>query len=506
MKNKRKKGFNISLGPVITILILTLIVIVLSSIFSLTEIQGQKTQIVDDGLETSLITVNNVLTVNGLKTIISNSITNLNLFEPFFLLIMSLIALGIGEASGLFYMIFKPLKNVKKGWLTFFTLLIGLVSSVIGEYSYIILIPLIALIYQYANKKPMLGILTMFIGITVGYGTGILCSYDDYILGTLTQNAANVDLDQNYVYNLYSNIFIMIFSVITLLVSGIFIIKKFLEPKIGKNDVEEAEYKESKKGLFFTILAFISLLLIVIYMTVPGLYKSGILLGEGDYLIVKLFKEGSPFRDGFMFIILLILMVCGFIYGKISKNIENTNQYSIGLSKNFENLGYLFVLLFFTAQLMGILEWTNLGEVIVTNLLNLLSSFDFSALILIIFAFIIIIIMSILMPLSTTKWSLISPVLIPLFMRANVTPNFAQFVFSAADSIGKAITPFFIYFIITLAFLEKYNTNEDNKITIFGTLKKIMPTILMFALVWFAIIIGWYITGLPTGVGVYPTI
>lgn len=505
MRNKKKKGFDISLGPVITIIILTLMVIVLSSVFSIFEIEAEKTRIIDNGLETTLVTVNNVLTIDGIKTIISNSMVNLNLFEPFFLLIMSLIAIGIGEASGLFQIVFKPLKKMKKEWLTFLTLLIGLTSSIVGEYSYIILIPLIALIYQYTNKKPFLGILTMFIGITVGYGTGILASYDDYILGTMTQAAANVDLDQNFVYNLYSNIFIMIFSVIALLISGMFIIKKFLEPKIGKNEVKETEYKESKKGLFFTLLAFVSLMLIVIYMIIPGFYKSGLLLTEGDHYIVKLFKDGSPFKDGFMFVYLFIFMVCGFIYGKISKNIENTNQYSIGLSKNFENLGYLFVLLFFTAQLIGILEWTNLGEVVTINLLNLLSRFDFSAIILIIVTFVLVIIMSILMPFNTVKWSLLSPVLVPLFMRANVTPSFTQFVFSAADSIGKAITPFFIYFIITLAFLEKYNTDGDNKITIFGTLKKIMPTILMFAVVWFAIIIGWYITGLPTGIGVHPT-
>src|SRR5574344_1547916 len=435
MKKREKTGFKITLGPVITILIFIMIVTIMSSTLSLLDIGEQKTQIVDGKLETTLVTVNNVLTPNGIKTIITNAVTNLKMFEPFFLLVITLIALGIGEASGLFQILFKSLKKMNRTAMIALTLLLGLISTVIGEYSYILLLPLIALIFQYADEKPTLGILTLFIGITIGYGTGIFYSYNDFLLGNLTQAAASVDVDQNYIYNLSSNIFIMIASTIILLISGIFIIKKLLVPKIEKEQIEKTEYKESKKGLFFTSLAFIFILILVIYMITPGMYKSGILLGEGTNYIVRLFGNGSPFKEGFLVIVLLTMMICGAIYGRVSNNIENTSQYSIGLSKNFEDLGYLFVLLFFTAQLVGILEWTNLGEIIVINLLNLLSMFDLSAIVLIIITFVFVIIMSILIPTSTTKWALISPILVPLFMRANVTPSFVQFIYGAADSI-----------------------------------------------------------------------
>ena len=504
MNKSRKTRSKITLGPVITILILIVIVIGLSSILSLAGVGGQKTQIVGGDLESKLVTINNVLTPSGIKMIITNAVTNLKVFEPFFLLVITLIALGIGKSCGLFQILFKPLKKINKNWIIVFTLLVGILSSVIGEYSYILLIPLIGIIYQYAGQKPMLGILTLFIGITVGYGTGLFFSYDDYFLGTLTQASANVLVDPNYEYSLSSNIYIMIASTILLTVSGLYVIKKLLDPKIKKVEIEQEEYKESKKALFFTAVAGTLMALFLLYMIIPGMYKSGLLLGEGENYIIRLLGPESPFRQGFLIIVLLFLMITSAIYGRLSKNIENTNQYSLGLSKEFEDLGYLFVLLFFTAQLAGILEWTNLGEVLVVNLLNLISTFDFSGLLLIILTFISVIIMSILMPSNTTKWALISPILVPLFMRANVTPSFTQFVFTSADAVGKTLTPLFTYFIIMLAFLEKYNENE--KITIFGTLKKIMPTVLIFAAIWFIFILCWYITGLPTGIGVNPTL
>jgi aminobenzoyl-glutamate transport protein len=198
-------------------------------------------------------------------------------------------------------------------------------------------------------------------------------------------------------------------------------------------------------------------------------------------------------------------MVCGYIYGKISGNIKNSTDYSVGLSKNFEDLGYVFVLLFFTSQLISIFEWTNLGQVLCSKLISLITVLPFSGIPLLITFFISIIFMTLLIPSAITKWELASPLLVPLLMRSNMTPNFTQFIFRAADGIGKCFTPLFAYYAVLLGFLEKYNTKENNKITVFGTLRLLMPTLLSFLLVWFVIILGWFILGLPLGPEVLST-
>ena len=148
------------------------------------------------------------------------------------------------------------------------------------------------------------------------------------------------------------------------------------------------------------------------------------------------------------------------------------------------------------------MEWTNIPIVFGSGLVNLVSSLDVPAILLVIIMFIIIVIIGIFIPGTTEKWTLISPIMVPLFMKASASPDFAQMVFKAADSVGKCITPLFIYFMIFLAFLEKYNTNEKKKITIFGTLKLMSPVILSIAGIWLLIIFGWYITNLPLGPGV----
>ena len=190
----------------------------------------------------------------------------------------------------------------------------------------------------------------------------------------------------------------------------------------------------------------------------------------------------------------------------MSKNIKDGHEFSVGLSKNFEYLGYMFVLMFFYCQMISILEWTNIGEIICANLVDWIGSLKFSGIPLISTFFVIVIIVSLLMPNTLEKWEFMSPTIIPLFMRSNITPGFTQFIFKVADGIGKSITPMFAYFIVMLAFLEKYNNDKKVQISIFGTIKQILPTVLLMTGLWILIIVLWYIIGIPIGVGVISTL
>ena len=202
--------------------------------------------------------------------------------------------------------------------------------------------------------------------------------------------------------------------------------------------------------------------------------------------------------------ILIVIAIISLVYGFISKNFKNNHDFSWGFIKEFDNLGYLFILMFLASILISIIDWTNLGVVIANQLVYIISLFDFTGILLIIITFILIIVMSILIPGSVEKWALISPILVPLFMRGNLTPDFAQFVFKTADSIGKIITPVFIYFILTLGLIQKYNFKK-NKITLFNTMKLILPIVVTIILFWLLILIIWYVAGLPLGIDTLAT-
>lgn len=485
-----------SLSPIITMMLIIVFVVILSSVLALINFDGTGTTIANGILETSIVVVRSILSKEGLIYFFSNVITNFSLLEPFILLILSFIAIGIVKESGFLKHIFSPLKNLKFNVLTFIVIFVSVISTIIGDYSYIILLPLVAILYQYNNKSPVLGIITVFLGITLGYGTGIFYNYNDYALGVLTQAAAALDVDPSYKFNLYSNLYIMIVSTIAISFIITILIDKYLSKKLVTNTKYEDELLTSKKAFIFSIIAFIILLVPIVIMLLPN----GILLDNTQtHYVAKIFGTNAPFNLSFMFIFLVIMAIIGLVYGFVSKNFKTNHDFGWSFTKEFNNIGYLFVLMFLSSILISIINWTNLGTVIANNLIYIISLFDFTGIPLIVITFIFIILMSILMPGSLEKWALISPILVPLFMKGNLTPDFAQFVFKAADSVGKVITPLFIYFIVMLGLIQKYNKNE-NKVTLFNTVKLIWPIILSMVIFWLLILIIWYVAGLPLGI------
>jgi aminobenzoyl-glutamate transport protein len=92
-----------------------------------------------------------------------------------------------------------------------------------------------------------------------------------------------------------------------------------------------------------------------------------------------------------------------------------------------------------------------------------------------------------------------------MMMQSNISPEFAQFVLRAADSMTKGITPFLSYFIIYLGYLNIYNNNKE-PITIRKGISFVMPYFGFMAIAWIVIVLGWYLVGLPLGPNSMPTL
>ena len=495
-RRKNKKIFSFT----IIMILLILGVCFLSAILSILNVDATQTSIVNNKLETSVVVVKNIFSKEGLINLFTEIIPNFNMFEPLVLILISLMAMGIGTASGLFKHLANPLKKLRFNVITLLVVFISVISTLIGDYGYIILIPFVAIMYRYLNKNPLIGILTVFLGTTLGYGTGLFFNYNDYTLGVLTKSAATITVDSTYKHMIFSDFYIMITA--TILLSAIIssLINKNLVKKFS-NVAYEDELVISKKGFLYSSIAFIIILIPIIIMILPN----GILLDQTQpRYIAKLFGSSSGFHQSFVYLFLLIVSICSFVYGITSKNLKNINEFSQGFAKELDGFGYLFILLLLVSILTGIINWTNIGVVLANRLLDLIVLLDLSGIPLIIISFISIILMSLLIPGSLEKWAIISPILVPIFMKGNLTPDFAQFLFKAADSVGKILTPVFVYYVMFVGFIKKYNVNEY-KIELKNITGIIFKLILGIAIIWLLILVIWYIAGLPLGFGTLAT-
>ena len=240
--------------------------------------------------------------------------------------------------------------------------------------------------------------------------------------------------------------------------------------------------------------------MIVIYCIIPGLPFSALFLNLKETTYVgQLFGEGSYFNQGSVLIFSALLVFAGLIYGLRVKTIKSSRDIMDGASYYLKGFSSLLVMIFFAAQFCLIFKETNIGVFIVASLSELMDSLQLTGFVLIIFSFVIVTISSVFVPIASTKWAILSPVMVPMFMQSSFTPEFAQAVFRAADSSVKGLTPLFTYFVILIGFLQIYNTNKKNSISLIDAISLMVPYSIAFSILWLIALIAFYVIGLPLG-------
>ena len=283
--------------------------------------------------------------------------------------------------------------------------------------------------------------------------------------------------------------------------------EKKLMPKLGRYEFEEVETLDKVKltnrelrGLILSIGSAVVYLLVIIYMIIPGLPLSGALLDNSAvYYVDKLFGPNSLFSLGFVFIVMFLFIIMGIVYGLTSRTIKTNRDISECLGYSLDTIGSVIVLLFVASLFISVLDKSNIGLVVVAGLTNLLSSFKFGGLALVVLLFIISICIGLFYTPLVSKWQMMSATVIPAFMNASISPEFAQIIFAAGSSLSMAMTPVMSYYAVYIAFLEKYD--KTNQISVSGSLDYTKEYALVMLVMWFIIIVGFYIAGLPLGIG-----
>jgi len=505
MKLKEK----MTLHPIMTILIMIIITIVLSGFLSLLETQVAYSKINASYLEyiSTSVSVKSLFSLSGLKYIFTHTVANFVAFTPLSSLIIILIGIGVMEKSGFLKTAITLLtKKASKNTVTFVLVLISMMASLIGDLSYIMLIPLSALLFHYGKRNPNIGIIASFAGLACGSGISVLFTSVDSAMMSSTLLASHM-IDANYTMHKYFAILIMAVATVSIAWIITRITENYIAKKLPKYEFPEDELEEDisigrreMRGLIFGIGAGIIYLLIFIYNIIPGLPFSGNLLDYSQtFYIDKLFSYNSFFSNGFVFIVTMLFVILGFFYGLGAKTIKNNKEFCDTLGHSLDGTGKTLVLIFFASTFISIFKQTEIGNLIVAALTNLLSSLEFSAIPLIILLFIIAAITTLFVPSSISKWSIISGVAVPVFMNAGLSPEFAQVVFRFGESMTMGLTPMLAYFVIYLAFLEKYNQSEK-PISLFSTLKYQLPYSLAVGAVLLILLIVWYVIGLPMGI------
>jgi len=164
--------------------------------------------------------------------LISEAAKNFASFAQLASIIIAFIGIGVIEKSGLFHAVFGRLKEAPVRTITFVIILLSVLSSLLNEVGYVLIMPLAALIYLLIGRNPIAGIIASFMGVTGGASINLFVSALDFNLSTYTDYAAKL-IDTTYNVSANSKWYLIILATILITTVSTFFIEWWVIPGIG---------------------------------------------------------------------------------------------------------------------------------------------------------------------------------------------------------------------------------------------------------------------------------
>jgi len=417
---------------------------------------------------------------------------------------IAMMGAGVAEEAGLLGSLIRRLVRSAPKWaLTFMLVLVGVISSIASDAGYLILIPLAAAAFASVGRHPLAGLASGFAGVAAIFMVNVMFTPTDAMITEIANESIAVaggtpiTIAANYYFMIASS---LIMSFVTALIT-----ERYVEPRLGPWKPEDAgegatqevtlDEAADKKGSRFALIGLLVVLAIVSLATfLPGAPlrdpETGAIIGN------------TPFMDSLLFIIMLAFLVSGVCYGVGAGTMKSANAVIAAITKTFQGLGGMVLMLLMISQFIAYFNWTRLPQVIAGSLAHLLEQANIGAIPLLIGFILVIVLLDVIMPGSLPKWAIFAPIFVPLFIRLGVAPQTLLAAYRVADSPVNALTPLMVYlpFIVTVA--QRY----DKKSGIGTVIALMLPYAVVILVVWVVMFLLWFVLGIPLGPGYLPSV
>jgi len=446
---------------------------------------------------------NSLLSSDGIWWLLSHLVDNFIRFPPLGIVLVGMLGIGLADRSGFLPVILQMASMHVKGiWLTPAMIFLGIMSSIALDAGYVVLPPIAAVLFILSKRSPVVGIATVFAGVSAGFGANLFITSLDPLLAGISQASAAL-LDKNYQIAVTCNWGFMIVSTFLLTAVGWIVTSRYVEPRYRATydstsnqdtsdvmsdydvTIQEVTSKE-KSAVRIALLWLIGLLGAILLLT---LVPNAPLYGIGDHF-PRWIEATVP-------LLFILFVVPGIVYGIKAGTITSHRDVARMMGDTFASLGPYIVLAFFAAQFIEAFKYSNLGVMLAIGGGQWLATLNLSVYFLIAVFILIVMTGNIFIGSMSAKYAFFAPVFVPIFMQLGISPELTQVAYRIGDSVTNVITPLNPYLIIVLALLKTYLPKSG-----LGTLISIMlPYTIAFSITWTLLLFVWMMLGIPLGPG-----
>lgn len=487
------------------------------------------------------VDVVNLVSVEGLRQIITEAITNFTAFPPLGIVLVVMMGVAVAEGSGLISTGVRSVVTTVSGrWLTFAVALTGITGSVASDAVIIVLPPLAAMAFIAVGRSPLLGIALAFASVDAGFNASLLVTAAEPLYAGISTSAAQL-VDEDHVVSPLSNIYFTIPSAVFLAGLITLVVERFVAPRVegipldgpyapsrgsttghtadadpattaarvaapagtgssgpadddpdGAADFDSVESMRlspvEKRGLRNAAIALVgSLALLAAGIAIPG----SPLRGEDGGILT------GPALMHVSILIALVFVAVGIAYGITVGTIDSWGGIPGFMVKGMKDVAPVLVLFFVAAQFIAWFEWSNIGTVLAVAGADLIEALGVATPLVMLGVILLTFVLNLFITSGSAQWTLMAPVIVPAMMLLHVNPETSQVLFRIGDSGSHLITPLNVYFALMLTYLQRYRRDAG-----IGTLVSMTLPIAFAVLIgWSLFFLAWYALGIPLGPG-----
>ena len=448
-----------------------------------------------------LMEVTNLLSVDSLIKMLTTAVSNFTGLSALGMVLVCMLGVGVCDRSGLFSVGLRGMVNSSKGsdlkiiiLFTFFCVM----ADAAGGTGFVVMPPLGAMVFMAMGRNPLAGMLCAYASVSGAFASNLLVTSMDVVNLSFTEEAAKM-VDPNLMLSPAINYYFSAFSVFTLTAVSVLLTTKVIEPRLGKYklskevalDQHHEVTPQDKKALHAAVISVLVFLGIILALTIPS---GGILR---DPKTGSAIASAAPLMKSLPLLIALLFFIPGVAFGVKSGKFKSFKDIANALSQSMADMGSYIALMFFIAQFLKYFSWSNIGIVLAIKGAEFLQNSGFPIWVILVLFVILCALINLVIGGASTKWAILSPVFVPMFMFLGYHPALAQMAYRIGDAITNPICPTFAYFGMLLALAKKYDKNAG-----MGTLMaNMLPyTIAFFSFMTVQLLI-WFFIGLPFGPG-----
>lgn len=491
--------------------ILAGVVVVLSAILSAMGVS------VTDSTTGERIEVVSLLTPAGVQQMLGEALTNFITFPPLGMIIVVILGVGVAEGSGAISAAIRFIvSRVSAKWLTFTIALVGITGSVASDAIMLILIPLAAAAFKAMGRSAIMGAVVAYASASAGYNASLLVIPQDAVLAGITTAAAQI-VDESYVVSPLANYFFsfgssIVLAIIVTVVAELVLNKmttrlraeedasgaSALDSLAVGRDTDTAEPIDGANLLSYTAREARGLRHVLIALAVfLGVYFLFLFAswspfaGETGPLSSLLLSEIVP-------VIAIMFIVLGMVYGITVGSITAPKDVPRMMAESVKELTPIIVLFLIASQFVAYFKWSNMGTVLALNGAEVLKALDAHPLVVLTGIVILISMFNLMITSGSAMWTLLAPIIVPMLMMVDISPETTQAVYRIADAPTNIMTPVAAYFVFTLGYIQKFSPKAG-----IGTLMSMtIPLAVSMLIGWLLLFIAWWLLGIPLGPGV----